>query len=327
MTNRLGLLKLKMGKICVCAIGGNSLIRGPNNLSFYEQYETVKETCRSLVPIIERGYELVITHGNGPQVGFLLLRSHFSRTILPEIPLEDGNAMTQGEIGYMISEAMTNVLKERRVKKDTVALLTRVLVDQKDKSFRRPSKPIGPFYSRSEAVELTKRYNWVLKEDAGRGFRRVVPSPEPIDILEKEAIRDLLNDGKVVIAVGGGGIPVIKEDSQYKGVASVIDKDLASSLLAILLGAELFIVSTAVDAVYLNYGKPSSKRLSALTREECERFLKEGQFPEGSMGPKIRAACRFLKRRKEGLVLITSPEKIPQALNEKAGTRIFNSKR
>jgi carbamate kinase len=310
-----------MGKVCVCAIGGNSLIKGPNNLSFYEQYETVKETCRHLIPIIEAGYELALTHGNGPQVGFLLLRSHFSRNILPEIPLEGGNAMTQGEIGYMITSAFTNILREEKIEKEVVAIITRVLVNQKGLAFRRPSKPIGPFYSRSEAVELEKKYHWVLKEDAGRGFRRLVPSPEPIDILEKEAIRDLIADGKIVIAVGGGGIPVVKENGFYKGIAAVIDKDLATSLLATLIGAELFIISTAVDAVYLNYGKPNRKRLRVLTVEDCKRYLKEGHFPEGSMGPKIRSAIRFLERGGKE-VIITSPEKISQALRGKAGTRI-----
>ncbi|MEO0098915.1 MAG: carbamate kinase [candidate division WOR-3 bacterium] len=310
-----------MIKICVCAIGGNSLIRGPNNISFYDQYETVKETCRHLVPIIKSGYELVLTHGNGPQVGFLLLRSHFSRNFLPEVPLEVGNAMTQGEIGYMISEAFTNILKEKKIDKEVVAILTRVLVDAGDSSFHRPSKPIGPFYSRSEAMALAKKHHWVLKEDAGRGYRRIVPSPEPIDILEKKAIKDLLSDGKIVIATGGGGIPVVKKNGYYQGIAAVIDKDLATSLLASLIGAELFIISTAVDGVYLNYGKPKSRLLPILTIRDCQKYLKEGQFPEGSMGPKIKAAIKFLQKGGKE-VIITSPEKIPQALKGKAGTKI-----
>ncbi|MEO0102652.1 MAG: carbamate kinase [candidate division WOR-3 bacterium] len=310
-----------MAKICVCAIGGNSLIRGPNNLSFYDQYETVKKTCGHLVPIIKSGYELVLTHGNGPQVGFLLLRSHFSRNLLPEIPLETGNAMTQGEIGYMISEAFTNILKEEKMNKEVVAILTRVLVNLNDLSFKRPSKPIGPFYSRVEALELQKRYNWVLREDAGRGYRRIVPSPEPIDILEKEAIKDLLFDRKIVIATGGGGIPVVKKNGYYQGIAAVIDKDLATSLLATLIGAELFIISTAVDGVYLNYGKPKSRLLPILTIKDCQKYLKEGQFPEGSMGPKIKAAIKFLQKGGKE-VIITSPEKISQALKGKTGTKI-----
>lgn len=311
-----------MSKICVCAIGGNSLIKGPDNISFYNQYETVKETCRHLISLIKADYELVITHGNGPQVGFLLLRSHFSRSLLPEIPLEGGNAMTQGEIGYMISETFTNILKEKKVNKGVVAILTRVLVNSNDLSFKRPSKPIGPFYSRAEATELAKKYNWVLKEDAGRGYRRIVPSPEPIDILEKEAIKDLLMDKKIVIAVGGGGIPVIERNGYYQGIAAVIDKDFATSLLATLIGAEFFIISTAVDGVYLNYGKPKSKLLPILTIKDCARYLKEGQFPEGSMGPKIKAATRFLQKGGKE-VIITSPDKIPQALKGKAGTKII----
>jgi len=283
-----------------------------------------------LLPIIKEGYELVITHGNGPQIGFLLLRSHFSRNLLPEIPLEGGNAMTQGEIGYMISETLTNILREKNIEKEAVAVLTRVLVSPFDPSFKRPTKPIGPFYSRAEAAELQKKYQWVMKEDAGRGFRRIVPSPKPLDILEKEAIKDLLDKGSVVIACGGGGIPVVREDGvpterkaiTYRGVASVVDKDLASSLLATLIQASLFIISTAVDRVYLNYGQANQRPLFVLTTKEAKRYLKEGQFPEGSMGPKIKSAIRFLESGGEE-VIITSPEKIGMALKGKAGTRVI----
>ncbi len=311
-----------MKKICVCAIGGNSLIKEGGGISFDDQLNTVYETCENLISVIESGYELLITHGNGPQVGYLLLKNHLSRNFLPEEPLDCANAMTQGEIGYMISLAMTNVLKRNKIDKEVVTVITRVLVDEKDENFKKPSKPIGPFYTREEMEVLKRKYGWFFVEDAYRGFRRVVPSPKPKKIIEISAIRELLVEGKVVIAGGGGGIGVIEKNGDYLGIACVIDKDLTGSLLAKELNASLFIISTAVPYVYLNYGKKEQKPLRKVGLKEIINYYKEGHFPKGSMGPKIEAAIEFLKNGGEE-VIITSPENIGKALKGKAGTRIF----
>jgi len=311
-----------MKKIAVVAIGGNSLIKEGGGISFADQLNTVYETCENLVAIIENGYELLITHGNGPQVGYLLLKNHLARNFLPEEPLDSANAMTQGEIGYMITLAMSNVLKRKKINKEVVTLITRVLVDENDEDFKKPSKPIGPFYTREEMENLKKRYGWIFVEDAYRGFRRVVPSPKPKKVLEINAIKNLLEDGKIVIAGGGGGIGVIEKNGDYLGIACVIDKDLTASLMAKELNAQLFIISTAVPYVYLNYGKKNKKPLRKVNLSEIIKYHEEGHFPKGNMGPKIEAAIEFLKNGGKE-VIITSPENIERALEKKAGTRII----
>lgn len=316
-----GLLQNEM-KICVLAIGGNSLIK-KDKISFADQYETLKETVKGICDLVEKGYEVIVTHGNGPQVGFLLLRSHLSRNRLPEIPLDACNALTQAEIGYMIQLALRNEFKKSGIEKPVVTVVTQVLVDKNDPAFINPTKPIGPFYTKREAHTLTKELGWIIKEDSGRGYRRFVPSPEPKEILEYEEILALVKNGTVVIAAGGGGIPVNYENGDLKPVSAVIDKDLTSSLLAQKVNAELFLISTGVPQVYLNYNKPNQKPLESLTVKEANQYLKSGEFPLGSMGPKIQASIEFLEKSEtKRMVIITSPENIGLALENKAGTRI-----
>lgn len=310
-----------MSRLAVCAIGGNSLIRNSSRVSFDDQLETARLTARHLADVVTAGYSLVITHGNGPQVGFQLIRSHLARNFLPEIPLDACNAATQAEIGYMLQQALKNEFSARGVEQNIVALVTQVLVARDDPAFRNPTKPVGPFYTKREAAKLQQELGWVMREDAGRGFRRLVASPRPREIIELPEIRTLIAAGTIVIAVGGGGIPVTNENGGLRGVAAVIDKDLASSLLASRLGAELLIISTAVEQVYLHYGKPEQQPLAVITTTEAKRLLAEGHFPPGSMGPKIEAALQFLAQGGKE-VIITDPEHLVPALQGKAGTKI-----
>ncbi len=305
----------------VLAIGGNSLIRDKKHQSFKDQCETVKETCKHIANLIEKGHDIVITHGNGPQVGFLLIRSEFTRKLIPPDPLDACGASSQGLIGYIIQRALKNEFKNRRIKKEVATVVTQVIVDENDPAFSNPTKPIGPFMTKEEAEERARENGWIVKEDAGRGWRRVVPSPIPKKIIEIEAIKSLIKSGAVVIAVGGGGIPVIEKDNELIGVEAVIDKDLASSLLAIELNADLFLISTAVDEVYLDFGKLTQRAIRKMTPEEAEKYLKEGHFAEGSMAPKIRACIQFVKKT-ENPAIITSPQKLEEAIKGEAGTRI-----
>lgn len=329
-------------KIALVALGGNALIADPTKISFADQYSTVKSAISNLAELIKSDYSIVITHGNGPQVGFTLLRSHLARNRLPEVPLDAANALTQAEIGYMIQLALKNELDRLHIERDVVTIVTQVVVDKNDPSFKNPTKPIGPFYTKKEAALLQKEFGWLYKEDAGRGFRRFVASPEPIEILEAEAIITLLKTGAIVIAAGGGGIPVIKANGELVGVPAVIDKDLASSLLALTIGAELFLITTSVDKVYRNYNRADAQPIDKMTVAEAKALAKQGEFPAGSMGPKIDAAIRFLdpvnnyphfKRlakkiktqnidKLDRLVIITQPTLLAKALKGDAGTRI-----
>jgi len=272
--------------------------------------------------MIEQGWDVVITHGNGPQVGFILLRSELASHVLHTVPLDSCGADTQGAIGYMIQQSLYNEFLKRGMKKQAVTVVTQVVVDKDDPAFQNPTKPIGPFYTEAEAKRLAAERGWAVKNDAGRGWRRVVPSPIPQEIVEQEAIKALIEQGFVVIGVGGGGIPVVREtDGSLRGVEAVIDKDYASSLLASGIGADLFLISTAVEKVALNYGKPNQVWLDRMTLAEAKRYLSEGHFPPGSMGPKIEAIIQFLEKGgKEAL--ITSPESIERALAGETGTRI-----
>jgi carbamate kinase len=324
-----------MNQLAVCAIGGNSLIKNPSRASFQDQYQTARETARSLAELVAGGLRLIVTHGNGPQVGFMLIRSHLARNRLPEIPLDACNALTQAEIGYMLQMALKNEFRARGIDREVATIITQVLVDEDDPAFRNPSKPVGPFYTKREAMVLKKELNWVLREDAGRGFRRYVPSPEPREIIERPEIEALVKAGVVVIAVGGGGIPVVEAKSEVSnpptahrlpltalhGVAAVIDKDLASGLLATRVGAESLVISTSVEKVFLNYNQPNQTALDLVRLVEVEKYLQEGQFPAGSMGPKIDAAVRFLRAGGEQ-VIITDPAHLSTAVAGKAGTRI-----
>ncbi|PIO06216.1 carbamate kinase [Candidatus Micrarchaeota archaeon CG08_land_8_20_14_0_20_59_11] len=307
--------------LAVVAVGGNSLIRKGQKGTEQEQYENALETCGHVAGMIKRGWDVVVTHGNGPQVGFALLRSELAANIIPSSPLDYCDAFTQGELGYILAQALSARLEEAGIKKEVAAVVTRVLVDANDPAFQKPTKPIGPFYSKEDAIDHKLRDNWAMVEDAGRGYRRVVPSPQPLDILENEAIKTLVGKGFAVIAVGGGGIPVVREGKNLRGAEAVIDKDFASALLASEIKADLLLVSTSIDCVRLNYGKPGEKKLSRMTSGDARRYLAEKQFPAGSMGPKIEAALKFLSHGGKEVV-ITSPDCIEQALAGKAGTKI-----
>ena len=311
-----------MAKVAVVAIGGNSLIKDKEHQTVPDQFATTRETCVHIASMIEQGWDVVITHGNGPQVGFVLLRSELASHVLHTVPLDSCGADTQGSIGYMIQQSLYNEFLKRGMKKRAVTVVTQVVVDKDDPAFQNPTKPIGPFYTEEEAKRLAAERGWIVRDDAGRGWRRVVPSPLPREIVEQEAIKALIEQGFVVIGVGGGGIPVVRqEDGSLRGVEAVIDKDYASSLLASGIGADLFLISTAVEKVALNYGKPNQVWLNRMTLAEAKRYLSEGHFPPGSMGPKIKAIVQFLEKGgKEAL--ITSPENIERALAGETGTRI-----
>lgn len=310
-----------MKPITVVAIGGNSLIRSKERSSFQDQMEAVAETCRHIADIASAGDEVVVTHGNGPQVGFLLIRSHLSRNRLPESPLDACNAQTQAEIGYMIQQSLANEFRARGIEKGVTTVVTQVKVDPEDPAFANPSKPVGPFYTKREAAGMQKDLGWTMKEDAGRGFRRLVPSPRPVEVVEQDQVAQLVGMGNAVIACGGGGIPVVLDGAKLKGVAAVIDKDHASALLANGLGAHRLVISTAVEQVCVNYGRPNQEPLGEVDATRMRKSLGEGHFPAGSMGPKIEASLDFLGRGGKEVV-ITDPEHIMAAVRGKAGTRI-----
>ncbi|HUK81879.1 MAG TPA: carbamate kinase [Verrucomicrobiae bacterium] len=309
-------------KTVVIAIGGNSLIKDEKHMSVADQYAAVCETAQHIANLIERGFRVVITHGNGPQVGFILLRSEHSRGLLHEVPLDSIGADTQGAIGYQIQQAIGNELRKRNVKKSVATVITQSLVDRNDPAFQKPTKPIGQFYKKQDAEDRMRVEEWTMVEDAGRGWRRVVASPKPVRIIEADAIRRLVEDGFIVVAVGGGGIPVVQdEQGNLQGSAAVIDKDLASAVLAKEIAADLLVISTAVEKVYLNFGKPDQKALDKITVAEAKQYMKEGHFKPGSMLPKIQACIQFIEAGGTE-ALITCPEVLPAALEGKTGTRI-----
>ena len=311
-----------MTKTAVVAIGGNSLVRDKEHQTVPDQFARAEETCLHIADIIKEGWRVVITHGNGPQVGFILLRSELASNVLHTVPMDSCGADTQGALGYMIQQLLTNRLRRMESEVPVVTVVTQVVVDSDDPGFENPTKPIGPFYDEDRAHYYQREQDWAIIEDAGRGWRRVVPSPIPKEIVELEAIRCLLKAGFVVVGVGGGGIPVVRdEQGDLHGVEAVIDKDYASGLLASGLEADLFLISTAVEKVYLNYGKPDQKPLDHLTVAEVREYLDQGHFPPGSMGPKMRAVVQFLERGGQE-ALITSPENLARALRGETGTRI-----
>jgi len=310
-------------KVAVVAVGGNSLILDNKHQTVEDQYKAALETMKHIAEMISKGWDVIITHGNGPQVGYVLARSEYSRGILHEVPLDSCGADTQGAIGYNFQMALDNEFKARGIKKPAATIVTQVLVDKDDPSFKKPSKPIGQFYSDEEAHKRKESDGWDIMEDAGRGWRRVVASPEPKEIIELAAIKALISAGVVVIAVGGGGIPVIRdENNDLKGTAAVIDKDLASSLLATLINADLLLISTAVEKVCLNFGKPDQKSIDQMTLAEAKKYIEEGHFKPGSMLPKIKAIVKFLEKGGKK-ALVTDPAHIPQALDGKTGTWIL----
>ena len=306
----------------VLAIGGNSLIKDKNHIALSWQYQAVRETSKYIAELIAEGLSMVITHGNGPQVGFIYRRGELARHELPLIPLDICGADTQGAIGYMIQKALLNEFRERGIAKKVTTVVTQTIVDRDDPSFEHPSKPIGSFMPEEEALANKKEFGWQVAEDAGRGFRRVVPSPIPREIIELDVIRLLVEKGYIVVAVGGGGIPVIRnEHGEIEGVEAVIDKDLGSSLLGSKLGADTFIISTSIDAVYLDFGKEKQKALRRATLPEIKRYLAEGHFKPGSMKPKIEAIIQFLEGGGKKAI-ITAPENLLKAVKGEAGTTI-----
>jgi len=312
-----------MPKTAVIAVGGNSLIIDEEHQTVPDQYRAAVRTMEHIAGVIERGFEVIITHGNGPQVGFILLRSDYAREILHPVPLDSCIADTQGAIGYNFQMAFGNELRKRGIEKSVVTIVTQVVVDKNDPAFKNPTKPIGPFYTIEEAFKRKESEGWDVVEDAGRGWRRALSSPVPTEIVEIDVIKKLVDNGVVVIAVGGGGIPVIQDEKgKYQGVAAVIDKDHASALLASKLNVDLFIISTAVEKVLLNFGQANEEPLGRITVEEAKRYIQEGHFKPGSMLPKIKAVINFLENGgKEAL--ITTPDHLEDALDGKTGTRIL----
>jgi carbamate kinase len=312
---------MRVKKTAVVAIGGNAVNRPGEPPTAENMIKNLSETAVYLADMLD-DFDIVITHGNGPQVGNLLLQQEAAKDIIPEFPLDVNDAQTQGSLGYMIALTLQNELIRRGVKREVAAVVTRIVVDENDPAFKDPTKPVGPFYSEEEAKELMNTKGWVMVEDAGRGWRRVVPSPWPLDVVEKEVIKALIEKDMIAIAAGGGGIPVVREKNGIlRGVEAVIDKDRASALLAIELDVEMLIILTGVEKVYLNFGKPDQRALDVLTIEEARKYLEEGQFPRGSMGPKIEASIKFVESTGRE-ALITDMTKLKEALEGKTGTRI-----
>jgi carbamate kinase len=308
--------------IAVVAVGGNALIKDKAHQTVQDQYECAKDTMKHIVDMIEKGWDVAISHGNGPQVGFILRRSELARDVLHEVPLDYCGADSQGAIGYMFQRALHNEFKRRGMKKEAATVVTQTVVDRNDPAFEKPSKPIGTFMEEAEAQSRAEKDGWTVVEDAGRGWRRVVPSPRPIRIVEAAAINNLIKAGFSVVGVGGGGIPVIEdENGDLQGVEAVIDKDFGSALLAKMINADLFVISTAVEKVALNFNTPDQEWLDEMTVAEAKRYIEEGHFAPGSMLPKIQAIVQFLENGGKK-ALITDPEHISDALEGKTGTWI-----
>lgn len=311
-----------MSKTALIAVGGNSLIKAGERGTLDEQYGNALQTAKAIVRMLERGWDLVISHGNGPQAGAALLRSERAAGEVYTHTLDMCVATTQSEIGYLMQRALESELLEKKIDKLVGVVPTMTLVDPKDPAYENPSKPIGPFYSVEEAEEKRRSLGWDIVEDASRGYRRVVPSPEPKAILQEELINKMIDTGAIVIALGGGGIPVFKDEKgNIIGSEAVIDKDRSSALLALGLKVDLFIISTDTDQAYLNYKKPDQEGIRKATADEMEKYAAEGHFAPGSMGPKVQSAIRFVRGGGERAI-ITSYEYLNDALEEKAGTHI-----
>ena len=313
-------------KTYVIALGGNAILKPGQAGTVEEQFTNLRQTGKQLVGLLGGHNRIVITHGNGPQVGNLLLAVESAKDV-PPLPLDACSAATQGFMGYMIQQALSNCLREMGLTHNITTVITQVIVNKHDVAFLRPSKPIGPFYTAAQAGKLKESRGWQLVNDSDRGYRRVVPSPEPLEIQQSRIIKSMLDAGEIVIAVGGGGIPVIRRpDNSLHGVEAVIDKDMASARLAMDIGADMLLILTGVRTVFTDFGKPTQKPLHSITDREAEALLKEGQFGEGSMGPKIAASLKFLRATPAGHhreVIITAPEKALDALAGITGTRII----
>ncbi|MEJ5257003.1 MAG: carbamate kinase [Fervidobacterium sp.] len=309
-----------MKKLAVVAIGGNAVNRPGEEATAENMMKNLSETAHFLVSMLDE-YDIVITHGNGPQVGNILVQQDLAKHVIPPFPLDVNDAQTQGSLGYMIALTLGNELRKKNIERQIAAVVTQIVVDKNDPGFQKPSKPVGPFYSKEEAEKLHQEKGWIMKEDAGRGWRRVVPSPIPLDIVEKDVIKTLVEKDVIVIAAGGGGIPVIQENGALKGVEAVIDKDRASALLAKEIEADILIILTGVEKVCVNFKKPDQRELDHLTVEEAKKYLDEGQFPSGSMGPKVEAAIDFVTSTGREC-LITDMAVLDKALKGLTGTRI-----
>ncbi len=313
-------------KLIVIALDGNALLQRSQKGTFDDQYSNVQKTAKKIADLAERGYRIVITHGNGPQVGATLLRHEAGKNLVPPFPLDACGAETQGFIGYMIQQALRNELKSRGIEKYVVSVVTRVIVDQHDPAFERPTKPVGPFYSKEDADQLKLKMPGItIKEDAGRGYRRVVPSPDPKVIAERAAIKTLVEAGFIVVCSGGGGIPIVEEGSQARGVEAVIDKDLAGQRLATLIQANIFVILTDVDGAYVDYGTSKQELIKEVTTGKLQRYMEQGQFKEGSMAPKVLAAMRFVESGGERAV-IGELGKLTEALEGSSGTQVISQR-
>ena len=311
-------------KVAVVAFGGNALMGEDGNSTCAEQMIKTDIMCNKLLSLFNMGYRILITHGNGPQVGNFLMQQECLAENVPPMPLEACNAMTQGQIGYMIGHRLRNTFTRNNIKKPIIVFITQVVVSKDDPAFNNPTKFIGPFFNKEQSDKLSREEGWLMKEDSGRGYRRIVASPRPIDIIEKEEIAEMAHKDFVVIACGGGGIPVIRDEKGcLKGVPAVIDKDFAAEKIGNFIGAELLLLITPVDRVAINFGTPEQKNLSKITLEEAERYFSEGHFAPGSMGPKIEAAIQFLRSGGKKAI-ITSLDCIESAIKGEAGTEIIH---
>ena len=313
-----------MKKLVIVAFGGNALLKEGQKGTIQEQEHAAAETCAYLMPLIKNDYQLVLTHGNGPQVGNILLQNEAAKDNVPQMPLDVCVAKSEGSIGYILQQALLNHLRHNDIKRYVVTMITQVVVDSKDPAFSKPTKPIGPFFNKVEAEKLKSDKSWIMAEDSGRGWRRMVPSPQPTRIIQTQMIKELAREGHIVVAVGGGGVPIWKnKDNDYEGIESVIDKDLASALLACEIRAHIFIILTTVPKVYINYGKPNQASLDRISLTQLKKYLDEGHFGIGSMKPKIEAAIKYLSYV-DGTVIITSPERLAAAMVKKDGTHIYS---
>jgi carbamate kinase len=309
-------------KIALIAFGGNALLPENQRGLEEEQMRNAQRAARLMVHVVHKGYELIIVHGNGPQVGNLLIQMEEAVTKVPPFSLDVCDAMTEGSMGFMLEKAIINELRTRSIDKEVVTVLTQVVVDREDPAFAEPTKPVGPFYTKYRAQILAKEKKWKMVDDAGRGYRKVVPSPRPIDVVPKWIIRDLVSAGRIVIAAGGGGIPIIIDGrGLFKGVEAVIDKDYVASLIAREVKVDLFIILTGVERVFLDYGTPQERPLDVMTIAQAQEHLDQGQFPRGSMGPKIKAAIEYIQAGGQE-VLITSASHLKAALLRRSGTRL-----
>jgi len=311
--------------IVLLALGGHAFMLRGEKGTIHEQERNAAQICQRLQTLVDRDYNIVITHGNGPQVGHLLLLNETSDGSVPLMPMDVLVAQTEGSLGYFLQQAMLNELRRRQLKRYVVTVVTQVLVDPEDPAFKTPSKPVGPFLTKEEAERRREQLGWTIVEDSGRGWRRVVASPRPLKVVQRHMIREACAEGHIVIACGGGGIPIIKKpDDSYEGIEAVIDKDLSSSLLANQIGADIFIILTEVPQVFVNYGKPDQEALSAITSENLMELYRQGQFPAGSMGPKVLAVCEFLERGGRRAI-ITNPETLEAALQGRGGTHVIGA--